>query len=179
MRASKARYQLWQIMLAIAVLAGLFAIFGVAVEAGIVVVFSIVFLPILLVAPGHRVRAAAWISSIYPLLLLSSLYATWFTAWCVLGHRPRSSLDDPKYISSIVEVPYVSAFLLLYGSISAFLVCPPLAIAHVADRISRRRIGPWKGAAWMLVPLSAWLSFLAILRWDLLMVGSIIGWYMD
>ena len=66
MRASKARYRLWQVMLAVAILAGLFAVFGVIGSISVAVVLGVIFLPILLAGPGRRLRAAAWVGSIYP-----------------------------------------------------------------------------------------------------------------
>src|SRR4051812_3648070 len=49
----------------------------------------------------------------YPLLLVAGFYGTWVIAWLVLGHPPRPSLDDPKSISAVVDVPYVATALLL------------------------------------------------------------------
>ena len=46
MRPAKSKYRLWQIMLAIAVLAGLFAVFGVFGAVVILAVFSVVLLPV-------------------------------------------------------------------------------------------------------------------------------------
>ena len=89
-------------MLAIAVLAGLFAAFGVIGAIELVVVLGGPFLPILFAAPGRRLRVAVWVSSLYPFLILASFYATWLTAWWILGHRPRPSFDDPKLIGSVV-----------------------------------------------------------------------------
>ena len=78
-----------------------------------------------------------WVCSLYPLWILGSLYATWLTAWCGLGHRPRSSLDDPRFISPIVDVPYVLTFLLVQGVPFILLLCPALLIAAVARTISQ------------------------------------------
>ena len=60
MRLAKSKYKLWQIMLAIAALAGLFAVFGVIVRGRDLAAFSVVLLPILLArtwaqAPGRSV----------------------------------------------------------------------------------------------------------------------------
>ncbi len=49
----------------------------------------------------------------YPLVLLASLYLTWFAGWVALGHPPRPSLDDPKYIGLLVDVPYTITMVLL------------------------------------------------------------------
>ncbi len=179
MRTSKARYQLWQIMMAIAVIAGLFAAFGVTGAAAVVIVVGAIVLPIVLAGPGRRLRAAAWASSLYPLLLPVSLDATWFTAWLVLGHRPRSSLDDPKFISPLVEVPYASTYLCLMSMPLSLVVSIPLMLAHVGRSIWRERILPGKAAALFLTPVLVWLSVFAILDLGLFGVRYIIEWYMD
>ena len=103
-------------MLAIAGLAGLFAGFGVIVATGVVIAVGVVSLPILLARPGGRLRAAVWVSSLYPFLILSSFYATWLTAWCVLGRRPRVYLDDPRDISPIVDAVGAAPYFLLLGA---------------------------------------------------------------
>jgi hypothetical protein len=173
MRPTKARYQLWQVMLAIAVLAGLFAVFGVA---GAVVIGMIV-LPILLAGPGRRVRTMVWISSIYPFLILSAFYATWLTAWCILGHRPRVNLDDPKYISPIVDVVSAGPFILAgFGTPLIWFGCAPLILAGVYWNMAQRRIPPRRGALQLLVPLFAWLWAYAILLWD---PADVLNWYLD
>ena len=72
---------------------------------------------------------AAWV---YPFLPAGALYTTWLVAWVVLGHRPRSSLDDPKSISMIVDIPYIATALLfvsmpliaLLGVIIGFILTP-------------------------------------------------------
>ncbi len=126
MRVFKARYQLRQIMLAIAVLAGLFAAFGVIGAIELVVVLGSPFLPILLAAPGRRLRAAVWVTSLYPFLILACFYATWLTAWWILGHRPRPSLDDPQMISPVVlVVGSAPSILLSFGTPLAWFVCAP------------------------------------------------------
>jgi hypothetical protein len=103
-------------MLAIAGLAGLFAVFGVIVATGVVIVVGVIVLPILLARPEGRLRAAVWVSSVYPFLILSSFYATWLTAWCVLGHRPRMYLDDPRDISPIVDMVRAVPYLFVMGA---------------------------------------------------------------
>jgi hypothetical protein len=142
-----------------------------------------VIVPILLARPGGRTRAAAGAASFYPLFLLLWLYATWFTAWLVLGHRPRSSLDDPKSISALVDVPYAATALLLLGGPFLFLVWIPLMLVDTAQSIWRKEVRPGRGVArmviWMVAPLSVWLAFFVVIRWDLLGVRSIVEWYMD
>jgi hypothetical protein len=179
MRPGKARYQLWQSMLAIAVLAGLFAAFGVTGGVAIGIVAGVILLPILRARPGHRLRAAVWVSSLYPLLIVFSLYATWFTAWVVLGHRPRSSLDDPKFISPIVDVPYISTFVLMLGAPFSLISSWLLMLFYIAQNNEWRPELPGRRAALIFVPILVWILVFAIGGSGLFGIGYITEWYMD
>jgi hypothetical protein len=179
MRPIRPTVQLWQVMLAIATLAGLFAVFGVTGTLAILIAVSVVFLPIVMASAGRKLRAAAWVCFVYPVLPVGSLYATWFIAWCVLGHQPGLYLDDPKYISPIVEVPHITTYLLMLGLPLALLQCIPLTLAYVAQSVWQRRIGPWNGVAHLFIPLVLWLSIFAISRWDFLQIDHVSAWFMD
>jgi hypothetical protein len=179
MRTAGPKYQIWQIMLAIAVIAGLLAIFGVTGAVVVLVVISALVPPILQAAPGRRLCATAWVCSLYPVLLLCSLYSTWFTAWWVLGNRPRMSLDDPKFISPIVQMPHDATFLLLLGSPFALLVCIPLVLSWVVQCVRRDGFRLSKATAQVMIPVSAWQALIVISRWNLFDFDSIFGWFMD
>lgn len=51
------------------------------------------------------VERALWAAFVYPWLMCGLLHATWLVAWAVLGHVPRASIDDPKFISAWVDAP--------------------------------------------------------------------------
>ena len=176
MRPSRARYQLWHVMLAIAVLAGLFAVFGVTSAFAMVVVIGVIFLPILLAPSGRRLEAAVWVSSVYPVLIVSSFYAPWLTAWCVLGRRPRAFTDDTGYLGPIVDGVRTAATYFLMGAPVIWFVCAPVTLAVVYWNMAQRRTPPWKGAAQLLIPVCAWLSIYAISRWD---PCDVLTWYFD
>jgi hypothetical protein len=163
-------------MLAIAVLAGLFAVFGVIVATAVVIVVGVIVLPIPLARPGGRLRAAVWVSSIYPFLILSSFYATWLTACCVLGRRPRVYLDDPGHISPIVDVAGGTAGLLLMGTPLIWFVCAPIILAVVYGNMARRTTSPREGTMQLLTPVCAWLLAYNIMICD---SGDVIMWYFD
>jgi hypothetical protein len=129
-QSPEAKYKLWHIMLAIAAIAGLFAKYGVILTFGVLLAASACLLPICLARPGRRLRAAAWVCSLYPLFIIGSLYATWLAAWCVLGHQPRVSLDDPKYISPIVDVPFALTWAFVFGTPLVLFVSVPIVFAH-------------------------------------------------
>ncbi len=112
----------------------------------------------------------------YPVLLLSSLYHTWVVAWFVLGHLPRPNLDDPKYISLFVDIPYGVTMLLMMGAPGAFLLgvfLSPIALDRPAAS-SRRRALRWLAALGVLVLL--WAAAIWFLRADPWEVGT---WYFD
>jgi hypothetical protein len=179
MQLTKTKCKLWQIMLMIAVLAGLFAEFGVIVAAGILAAVSVASLPILLARPGRRLRAAAWVCSLYPLFILGSIYATWFTAWCVLGHQPRMSLDDPKHISPIVDIAFISTAVFMVGLPFALFLGVPLTLAHDVRCFRSEGLHPFRMTARLVIPPLVWLSVFAILWLRLLGVGHIAEWYID
>lgn len=46
-----------------------------------------------------RRRALLAAGTAAPFVALGLLYGEWLLAWWSLGHRPRSSIDDPKWIA--------------------------------------------------------------------------------
>jgi hypothetical protein len=123
-------------MIAVAVIAVLLAWLDVRAAIGLVGLGLVVIIPAAIASPGHRLEAASWASLLQPAVVLFYLYATWATAWCVLGHRPRPSLDDPKFISPVVDVPYVMfAFSLFYG----WMICACTGLLLGAVCAARRR----------------------------------------
>jgi hypothetical protein len=177
MRLRLSKYKLWQIMVAIAAFAGLFAAFGVVNAIGISMTISVVVLPILLAGPRRKLGAAAWVFALYPLFCLGSLYATWLTAWCVLGDRPRPSEDNPKHISVIVDVPYTSTMAFLWGLPAALVVVGPLVLAHNVLCYRSERMRSLRLTAGLLIPLLIWLSVLAVVWFRLLRLGDISEWF--
>jgi hypothetical protein len=153
-------------MLAVAVLAGLFGAFGVTSGAAIGIVIGVIVLPILLAPAGCRLRAAAWVFSLYPLLVLSSLYATWFIAWCVLGHRPRLPCDHPGHISPAVDVLHIATHLLMGGW---WIILPPsipIVLGEIGRRVTEETIGLRKVVDGMLASLLVWPATFIILQFD-------------
>jgi hypothetical protein len=49
----------------------------------------------------------------YPLIVVSLVHAQWFLSWFMLGHRPVSSDDDPKYIVGASWMHIVNMLALL------------------------------------------------------------------
>ena len=70
-------------------------------------------IPIVLAPTGRRLDVASWVVALQPAIVVVYLYATLATAWCVLGHRPTPSLDDPKFIGPLVDVPYAMTMISL------------------------------------------------------------------
>jgi hypothetical protein len=156
--------------IAIATLAVAFASLGVEATA----VAFLLCLPAIVAPAGRRVAALYWVAVGYPLLVLFSLYLTWLAAWVVLGHPPRSSLDDPQLISPILIFNVVTSILLL-GSPIALLAAIVLAMIRVIQ-------GPtWKASKFPLVALIGivpwtWVAGCILLSWDPL---NVMVWYFD
>jgi hypothetical protein len=172
-------YKLWQLMVAVAALAGLFAAFGVVGATGITLAISVVCRPILLARPGRKLRAAAWVFSFYPLLGLGSLYVSWLTAWCGLGHPPHWSPDDPKFISSIVEVLFDSTVAFTMGTPFALFLVGPIVVAHDVQSFRKNGLHPIRMTVGLGTPVLVWLSVFAILWFRLFGVREIFEWCWD
>lgn len=162
------RFTIGRLMIAVAVIAVLLAWLGLWAAIALVGLGLAVIIPAAIASPGYRLEAASWASSLQPAVVLFYLYATWATAWCVLGHRPRPSLDDPKFISAVVEVPYVMFdFSIEFGWM--ICACTGLLLSAVC-LVRRRNIRP------LLALPFAWLaSYLALVLDPL----GVLYWYMD
>lgn len=78
-----------------------------------------------------KLHWVGWLTWGYPAFLVTALYGTWITAWCVLGAMPRPSIDDPKYIGFAVDIPYAITGLLMIGfPVAAIGGCALQFVAH-------------------------------------------------
>jgi hypothetical protein len=168
MRLPRARFTIGLLMLVVAIFAVLFALLDVPATFALVGLGLVVIVPAAVASPGRRLEAASWASSLQPAVVVFYLYATWATAWYVLGHRPRASLDDPKFISPIVLVPYVMfAFSLTLG----WMICGCSGLLLSSIFLARRRnIGPL-----LALPFAWFLGYLALMLDPL----NVFYWYMD
>jgi hypothetical protein len=108
----------------------------------------------------------------YPMVLPLAFYATWLAGRWSLGHWPRPSLDDPKSLGAMVDIPYAITFLLLFVGLPAFAVAV-LALVGESWRNGSRRAGASLISA---VALTSMIASIAFLRWDPLRVGE---WFFD
>jgi hypothetical protein len=168
MRLPSVRFTVGRLMFAVAVIAVLLAWLGIWAAVASVGLGLVVIIPAAIASPGHRLEAASWASSLQPAVVLSYLYVTWATAWWVLGHRPRPSLDDPKFISPVVDAPYeMFAFSLILG----WMICACTGLLLSAVCLARRRdMRPL-----LAIPF-AWMAGYLALAWDPL---SVLVWYFD
>jgi hypothetical protein len=109
-------------------------------------------------------------------MLVGSLYATWFIAWAILGHRPVPSLDDPKSISRAVDVAYFVFFPLLIGMLPAFGLHVAVMVVMALDVVRQRRPPGPRGIALAIVAAALWAGAILFLRADPWRAGE---WYMD
>ena len=168
MTLPRVRFTIGRLMAAVAVIAILLAWVDLRAALALVGLSLVVISPAAIAPPGRRLEAASWASSLQPAVMLLYLYATWATAWCVLGHRPRSSLDDPKSISPIVDAPYIMfAFSLMLG----WMICAGSGLLLSAVCLARQRdLRP------LLALPFAWLAGYLVLLWDPL---GVLYWYFD
>jgi len=173
------KFKIWQIMLATAVFACLFAAgrFSCAPEIGAALLIA--GTPIAMAGRGRRLRAASWVCSLYPLLVLGSVYAVWFTAWCILGHRPRISVDDPKRLGSTIVVPIRLCGALILGLPIAFVLVGPLALAHDVQCFRKDGLRENRTVVRLLTPLIVWLGVCGIVWLQLFGLAEIFEWYID
>jgi hypothetical protein len=66
---------------------------------------------------------------LYPVALVGSFWVTWWVAGRALGHAPRPSLDDPKFINDLVSAFHVGTTVLL-------LLLPGFAVGSLAFGLS-------------------------------------------
>jgi hypothetical protein len=164
-------------MLAVAVFACAFAGFGVRGGVAFLVVTLILALPIVRAGRGRMFGAAAWVSSLYPVLFVFSLYATWLFGWCALGHRPRAYGNELKTVNPLVDAARDATDLLMRGAPCAFVLCIALVAASIAlsnggDRLHRR-----KAAAHLLITVLAWSAPFALSGWNLLQFDTVFQWF--
>jgi len=165
-------------MVVIALFAVVLAGLGVWVACGLLVAVCLIVIPIVLTRPGRRLEAAAWISFIYPILCYCALNAIWFTARFALGHRPRWIFDDPDFVSLMVSVPLLATLFFIFVLILPFvllMLCVPLMLVSVSQKIKRKEIGALGAAVRLAIPLSLWVLFYAGVRW----AAYALDWFLD
>jgi hypothetical protein len=173
------KFKIWQIMLATAMFACLFAAGRFSYAPEICAAFLVTGIPIAMAGRGRRLRAASWICSLYPLLVLGSFYAVWLTAWCMLGHRPRISVDDPKGLGPTVIAPIKLCGGLILGLPIAFVLLGPLVLAHDVQSFRADGLHENRTVTRLLIPLIVWLGVCGIVWLRLFGLTEIFEWYGD
>lgn len=110
-------------------------------------------------------------SLVYPVFPAILLYGEWVLAWYMLGHIPRPSLDDPKFIdgSSWMHPLFFLAFL---GLMPVFFVALPLNTFYLANN----QMG-WRHRALRIVAfLFLWAGLVVLLVAD---PGHVVYWWLD
>ena len=121
-----------------------------------------------------RLSRKPW-SPVYPVLLVGTLYATWFVAWTILGHRPVPSLNDPASISVAVDVAGCAFLLLLIGGPLALGVHVVTGVVWLARSPGEKPV--WRrGAAIAALAAGLWAAAYVLLAWD---PGDAGVWFMD
>ena len=115
-----------------------------------------------------------WIAYLYPIWSAGSMYATWVLAWVHLGHIPRSSLDDPMSIGSLVTVAYTGSLLLM--SLMPILMPMGLLAAFFYPLRTRARRSFLRQILLALLYITLSASVLLTLRAD---PGFVMEWWFD
>lgn len=108
---------------------------------------------------------------IYPLFVVACLYVEWFLAWTLLGHAPRPSIDDPKFIPGASSMHWVTlvAFVSLFPIAVAGLAVNALYVAR--DRFRWSRLAArWLGVIALVAGAIVWM------RWD---PWRVVDWWLD
>jgi len=178
LKSSWFRWNLKHVLVAVAALAMMFAVLGVGEAVGASVLGTAFIAPIVRAQSGRRIKAAAWVASLHPIYLLISLHVTWITAWYVLGHRPRISFDDPKFIGAAVDCPYIATAILLISLPFSFLGFIVLNMIDLCStRPMNREVEPRIiDKAAILLRSLVWIAGFLILRIDRF---KVFDWFLD
>ena len=89
-----------------------------------------------------------------------------------LGYWPRPSLDDPKYIGTLVDVPYIATCLLEIIGLPVFVTLVLVLIYRaLMDKSQRKRFLSVSVLSVVFMAATIWL-----IRQDPM---GIVGWFMD
>lgn len=127
-------------------------------------------------ALGRMPRVMLAIVWTYPLMPLVGLYVTWLVAWITLGHQPRASLDDPKSISPLVDVPYLVTALLIVTMPLGLIGGISFGIFLTAWWVHSRGGGRARSVLLIAALLALYVGAFALLHWDPV---HVLYWYMD
>jgi hypothetical protein len=176
MRAIRNHLHLWDLMVAIAVVAGLLAVPGQLV--GMLVAPAILTYPIVVAMTDRKLGAAVWITSLYPFVMLFSFHAVWNLMGPVPGQGLTTGTPVPGYelVEPLVRwVSFLPAFLLV-GVPIIWLICIPLMLFVACRNVATGKILPSGGALQLLIPVGAWLATLVFPGWGF---GALVGNFLD
>jgi hypothetical protein len=128
-------------------------------------------LAVLVARSSRLLQIAASALMAYPLLFAVFLYGEWLTAWWVLGHPPRSSLDDPKHvpISRYLGLPtYLTMLAIPWAACGAVVLNLALVLFH-------RPATPRVVVRFALL-LALWSALAGVFLFD---PGGVLYWWFD
>jgi len=109
---------------------------------------------------------------VYPLLVLGLLYGEWLLGWFVLGHPPRPTIDDPKFLEGTSWVHPITV-LGFFGLLPA--ACAALVL-NVMDTTLTAQKSYFRVGVRLLLLFTIWYGFIIHLSWD---PGGIFDWWLD
>lgn len=116
-------------------------------------------------------RAVPFVGAAYPPLVLTSGYGEWLLAWCLLGHPPRISYDDPKGIAGS-NVLHLVTFMVMQMRVPV----ASLTLALLPSALRRTALGRGQQALVGVAMLIIWFGVFLFLRWD---PGRVWEWWWD
>ena len=128
-------------------------------------------LAILIARSTRLLNITATASLLYPLLFAACLYGQWLTSWWVLGHRPQSSIDDPKGIPMANQLMIATYFAMLA---IPFAAC--FAISLNLALILFSRPTPPRILTRLALFLTLWSALAAIFTLD---PGHVLYWWFE
>lgn len=121
--------------------------------------------------PSRMLAICTYVSLAYPLFLVGSLYGEWFLAWHILGHEPRCSMDDPKFINGSSWMHPITGIAIM-GLAPAAVGALVLNTLYVINRRPRGR----QLLVHILCLSALWLGMIALLRFD---PHPVLEWWFD
>jgi hypothetical protein len=120
-------------------------------------------------ASSGLLRTLNAVALLYPALLVTAFYGTWFSAWLSLGHPPRASLDDPA--ETLGAIYWVSGIVVLLMPMGA-----AVAVASMAGRFVFGGCSKSTGIVFGVFNVALWIGAIVLLRSDPI---GVVNWWFD
>jgi hypothetical protein len=167
MNPPRFRVNLRQLMIAVAALSVMFTMLGVVGGSIATLFLLMVIVPLKAPAGAKRIEAWAISSALFPLLTLTSVFATWLAARLALGHDPDPLEFQKSYPSPLIVGARITTDFLAFLLPISFVVCAFTTVAAAKRRTWSDLELTGKKNALMAAPCPIlWCAVFAFLYWD-------------